>query len=246
MCLALLMVNVAIAQQKPAILVLTERGGQHEGFVQAALDWLNTLVETQGLALKVINSASDIDDSLLSQCSVFVQLNYPPYSWNEKSMTAFVKYIEEGKGGWVGFHHATLLGDFDGYPMWKWFSEFMGGIRFKNYIAPTASGTVLVENPQHPVMTGLSTSFTLPADEWYTFDRSPRLHVKVLAHVDENSYQPPSDIKMGDHPVVWVNENVKARNVYFLMGHDARLFESDDFKKMFYNALIWTSHRQPD
>ena len=61
-------------------------------------------------------------------------------------MAAFVKYIEEGQGGWVGFHHASLLGEFDGYPMWDWFSKFMGGIRFKNYIAAKASATVNIED----------------------------------------------------------------------------------------------------
>ena len=57
-----------------------------------------------------------------------------------------------------------------------------------------------------------------PDDEWYTYDKSPRPNVRVLANVDEFTYTPASDVKMGDHPVVWVNEKVKARNVYFQMG----------------------------
>ena len=40
----------------------------------------------------------------------------PPYTWPKEAEDAFVKYIEEGRGGWIGFHHATLLGEFDGYP----------------------------------------------------------------------------------------------------------------------------------
>jgi len=168
-------------------------------------------------------------------------VNYPPYIWDEKSMAAFVDYIERGKGGWIGFHHATLLGEFDGYPMWNWFSDFMGGIRFKDYIAATAAGMVMVEDTQHPVMHGVSPTFIIPDDEWYTFDKSPRPNVHVLASVDESSYQPPSSIKMGDHPVVWVNDKMKARNVYFLMGHSPNLFKSEEFKKMFGNALKWAS-----
>ena len=90
-------------------------------------------------------------------------------------------------------------------------------------------------------MKGVSGSFVLPGDEWYTYDRSPRGRVKVLAHVDESSYEPASDVKMGDHPVVWTNERVKARNVYFQMGHDAALFGNGDFTTMFGNALLWAS-----
>ena len=48
------------------------------------------------------------------------------------------------------------------------------------------------------------------------------------------------DVKMGDNPVVWVNEKVKARNVYFQMGHSPKLFKSDDFTAMLHNAISWT------
>lgn len=222
-------------------LVLTERGGQHEGFVVAALDWLNAFAVQNNFEITVINHANDIEETMLDGYKVFIQLNYPPYTWSDKAMAAFVKYIEEGRGGWVGFHHATLLGEFDGYPMWQWFSDFMGGIRFQNYVAATASGMVRVEEAKHPVMKGVSASFVLPDDEWYTFNKNPRPNVHVLANVDESTYQPATDIKMGDHPVVWVNEKMKARNVYFLMGHHANLFKSDDFKKMFANAILWAA-----
>ena len=124
--------------------------------------------------------------------------------------------------------------------MWEWFSEFMGGIRFDNYIAPLADGNVIVENTTHPVMKGLDVSFVLPDDEWYTYNRSPRQQVTVLANVDESSYSPTSDIKMGDHPVVWANEKVPIRNVYFQMGHSPKLFDNSNFTTMFRNAIKWT------
>ncbi|HET6556727.1 MAG TPA: ThuA domain-containing protein [Prolixibacteraceae bacterium] len=223
-------------------LVLTERGGLHEGFVVAALDWLNAYAAENNFEITVINHATGLDEDMLSRFKVFIQLNYPPYTWDEASTTAFTKYIEQGRGGWIGFHHATLLGEFDGYPMWQWFSDFMGGIRFKNYIAATASGKVVVEDQKHPIMKGVSSSFMLHDDEWYTFDKNPRPNVRVLAHVDEASYHPATDVKMGDHPVVWVNEKMKARNVYFLMGHHVSLFQSKDFTTMFSNAIQWAAH----
>ena len=227
-------------------LVLTERGGGHEGFVVAALEWLNAFADKNNFEITVINDAKNLDETYLSNYKVFIQLNFPPYTWSEKSMAAFIKYIEEGRGGWVGFHHATLLGEFDGYPMWNWFSDFMGGIRFKNYIAPRASGTVHVAQKKHPVMKGLPASFVIPDDEWYTFNKNPRPNVNVLATVDESSYQPPSDIKMGDHPVIWVNEKMKARNVYFLIGHHANLLKSAEFRKMFANAILWAAANKGD
>jgi type 1 glutamine amidotransferase len=223
------------------VLVLTENGGIHEGFVIAALDWLKMFSQEQHFDFTVIHKTDSISEEYLSHYQLFIQLNFPPYMWSDQSKTAFEKYIEQGKGGWIGFHHASLLGEFDGYQIWDWFSQFMGGIRFKNYIAARATGTVWVEDKNHPVMKGLPENFSLPDDEWYTYDKDPRPNVHVIANVDESSYQPPSDIKMGDHPVIWTNEKMKARNVYFQMGHHANLFNSPDFKKMFANAILWAA-----
>ena len=79
----------------------------------------------------------------------------------------------------------------------------------------------------------------MPGEEWYTFNRSPRPNVEVLAGVDEGSYNPSSNIRMGDHPVVWSNPHKAGRNVYFLMGHSDVLFSVESFTRMFDNAMEW-------
>ena len=235
--------NLLGKPHKAKVLVLTERGGQHGGFTDAGLKWLAAEGAKGNFSITEINNARNITEAYLSQFSLVIQLDFPPYTWPKEAEDAFVKYIEEGRGGWIGFHHATLLGEFDGYPMWQWFSDFMGGVRFKNYIAPLADGTLIVEDEQHPVMKGVPASFVVPDDEWYTYDKSPRPNVHVLANVDESSYTPASDIKMGDHPVVWVNESKKARNVYFQIGHSSKLYETEGFTTMFRNAINWTLER---
>lgn len=235
--------NLLGKPHKAKVLVLTERGGQHGGFTDAGLKWLAAEGAKGNFSITEINNARNITEAYLSQFSLVIQLDFPPYTWPKEAEDAFVKYIEEGRGGWIGFHHATLLGEFDGYPMWQWFSDFMGGVRFKNYIAPLADGTLIVEDEQHPVMKDVPASFVVPDDEWYTYDKSPRPNVHVLANVDESSYTPASDIKMGDHPVVWVNESKKARNVYFQIGHSSKLYETEGFTTMFRNAINWTLER---
>lgn len=235
--------NLLGKPHKAKVLVLTERGGQHGGFTDAGLRWLAAEGVKGNFSITEINNARNITEAYLSQFSLVIQLDFLPYTWPKEAEDAFVKYIEEGRGGWIGFHHATLLGEFDGYPMWQWFSDFMGGVRFKNYIAPLADGTLIVEDKQHPVMKDVPASFVVPDDEWYTYDKSPRPNVHVLANVDESSYTPASDIKMGDHPVVWVNESKKARNVYFQIGHSSKLYETEGFTTMFRNAINWTLER---
>jgi uncharacterized protein len=232
--------------QKPApfkALVLTERGGQHEAFVAAGLKWLEQAAAGNHFTYDVLNKTAPINEAFLAQYQVVIQLNYPPYTWSPESMAAFEKYIAAGQGGWVGFHHATLLGEFDGYPMWNWFSDFMGGLRFKNYIAALVTGTVVVEDAKHPCLKRVPASFPVTKEEWYTYNRSPRPNVHVLARVDESSYDPPSNVKMGDHPVVWTNEKMKARNVYIFMGHHPDLFQNEAYTTLVRNSILWAAGR---
>jgi type 1 glutamine amidotransferase len=224
------------------VIALYENGGHHIEYSRAARVWLDKLAADSNFAIDYIQNTDSIDDAFLAKYQLFIQLDYAPYAWKDKAAAAFQNYISQGKGGWIGFHHATLLGEFDGYPMWDWFYHFMGDIRFKDYIATFAKATVDIEDKQHPVMKGLPSSFVVEKEEWYTYDKSPRPNVHVLATVDEDTYEPNSAIKMGgDHPVVWTNLNYKARNVYIFMGHSPILFQSDDYKKLFTNAIFWAA-----
>jgi hypothetical protein len=226
------------------VLALAENGGHHVAFTAAAKPWLDQCGAENGFDVDYISDTSNISETSLAHYQLVVQLDFVPYGWKAEAMSAFKAYIEQGRGGWVGLHHATLLGEFDGYPMWPWFSDFMGQIRFKNYIPTFASGTVHVEDPHHPCMRGLPGSFPIANEEWYTFDRSPRGNVHVLASVDESTYSPDSNIKMGDHPVIWTNPHMRARNIYIFMGHGAWLFENPAFTSIFRNAILWAAAKE--
>ena len=239
---------IGSARQKSApkcnVIVLAEANSIHRLFVNAAKIWLQKQAAENNFAIEYIEHTDKIDDAFLSRFQLFIQLDYPPYGWSPKAVAAFTRYIEEGRGGWIGFHHATLLGEFDGYQMWPWFSQFMGGIRFKDYIPKFATATVVVEDRSHPVMKDVPPSFVVEQEEWYTYDKSPRPNVHVIAHVDEATYSPDSPTKMGgDHPVIWTNEHMKARNVYIFMGHHPELFQNSAFTTIFHNAILWAAHR---
>lgn len=226
------------------VIVLAEQGGIHQPFVDAAKVWLNHLAADKHFAVDYIQNTDPIDDAFLSRYQLFIQLNYPPYNWTPTAQAAFIKYIEKGKGGWIGFHHATLLGEFDGFKMWPWFSNFMGGIRFTGYIPTFADGMVTVEDTSHPTMKGVATPFLIKHEEWYTWDKSPRPNVHVLASVNESTYTPDTKTKMGDHPVIWTNPHYKARNIYIFMGHHPDLFQNPAFTTIFRNSIFWAAHRR--
>jgi uncharacterized protein len=231
--------------EKFRVIAIAEHGGIHKPFVDAAKTWLDKLAKEKNFSIDYIEDTSKVDDDFLAKYKLFIQLNYPPYGWTDTAAASFVKYIDQGKGGWIGFHHATLLGEFDGFQIWPWFRDFMGGIRFKDYIATFVTGTVTVEAPDHPVMRGVPSQFVVRDEEWYTYDKSPRPNVHVLASVNEKTYTPNTDKKMGDHPVIWSNEHLKARNVYIFMGHRPEHFENSAFTKIFTNAIFWAAGEDP-
>jgi type 1 glutamine amidotransferase len=227
------------------VLALYENGGHHVEFTARARVWLAKLAADSNFSIDYLTHTDSISDELLARYQLILQLDFVPYGWKPAAMAAFQRYIEEGRGGWVGLHHASLLGEFDGYPMWPWFHDFMGGIRWKDYIARFARGTVHVEDGSHPVMKGVPDSFVVQKEEWYTYDKSPRPNVHVLANVDESSYQPDTTVKMGDHPVVWTNERMKARNVYIFMGHSPVLLDDWVYRRMLRNAIFWAAAAPP-
>jgi type 1 glutamine amidotransferase len=241
--LSLFCITITFAQNAPRfkVIALYENGGHHIEYSKVAKVWLDRLAADSNFTIDYIQNTDKIDSAFLSNYQLFIQLDYVPYGWKDKAVIAFQNYIEQGRGGWIGFHHASLLGEFDGYPMWQWFSKFLGGIRQTNHIATFVKGKVNVEDKTHPVMKGVSPSFIVQKEEFYTYDKSPRPKVHVLASVDESSYEPDSDIKMGDHPVVWTNLNYKARNIYIFMGHSPILFESKDYTMLFSNAIFWAA-----
>ncbi len=149
-------------------LVLHESSGHHVEFSQRAKTWLDAFAVDTGYVFDYITRPDGIDYSVLDGYGLVIQLDYPPYGWGEQAEHAFERYIEEGRGGWIGLHHASLLGEFDGYAMWQWFSAFLGGIRYSDYIASFARGLVNVEDTSHPVMLGVPVSFTVVKEEWYT------------------------------------------------------------------------------
>jgi uncharacterized protein len=236
--------STASAQDKPPrfhVVAMAEITGIHAPYVAAAKVWLNHLAKDENFTIDYIDNAAPINDAFLAKYQLFIQLNYPPYAWGKTAEAAFEKYMNEGRGGWIGFHHASLLGDFDGYHVWPWFDQFMGGILWKAYIPTFAAATVKVEDRNHPIMKGVGPSFYIKLEEWYTYDQSPRPNVHVIASVDESTYVPDSKTKMGDHPVIWTNDKIPARNVYIFMGHSPVLFESPEYKTIFRNAILWAA-----
>ena len=98
----------------------------HIAYSKTAIIWLDKLAADSNFYIDYIQNTDKIDIKMLDSYQLFIQLDYPSFGWTNTAMNAFQDYIESGKGGWIGFHHASLLGVFDGYPLWSWYTDFMG------------------------------------------------------------------------------------------------------------------------
>lgn len=67
------------SQADKSLLVLTERGGQHGGFTDAAMQWLTTFAAEKGYTLTEINDSKLINKEMLARHKVLIQLDYVPY-----------------------------------------------------------------------------------------------------------------------------------------------------------------------
>jgi type 1 glutamine amidotransferase len=237
-----------VSGQKPGnfkVLVLSENGGHHIAYSTRAKQWLDSVAVDSNFSVTYISDTKLINKKFLHPFSLFIQLDYPPYGWTALAVDAFEEAVSSGKIGWLGFHHASLLGEFDGYPMWTWFHAFMGSIRWKNYIPGFAKAEVVIEDSTHPVMKNIPSKFIIEKEEWYTYDQSPRENVHVIASVNESSYIPASDIKMGDHPVIWTNPRYP-KNLYIFMGHGPDLFDNIAYTTLFRNAISYLHRNKTD
>lgn len=220
----------------------------HQPFVDAAKKWLGTLAADSNLAVTWMANPDGLSDSMLAATDVVWQANYTPYRWKAAAKAAFEKYMNAGKGGWVGNHHASLYGSVVTQETWPFFAKLLGEISYKQYVSKFASGDVRSEDSLHPVMKGVPAKFNVTTEEWYTWNKNPRPNVKVLANLDEASmkFTDPgeSGVKMGDHPVVWSYEGYPARNAYIFMGHHPNLFQNAAYVTMLRNALFWAANKQ--
>lgn len=225
-----------------------DRDEIHRPYVEAARRWLARLAADSNFSVSYLESPNTITVTMLSHVDVIWQMNYTPFRWNATARAALEKYLDGGKGGWLGVHHASLYGPAVTSERWPWyFDKLIGGIDYENYISSFASGTVRVEDAAHPVFRNVPASFPISTEEWYVWDRSPRARVHVLASVDESSYAfvdaSQRQIRMGDHPVVWTNDKLRARNLYIFMGHHPNLFANAAYTTLLTNSIMWLANQ---
>lgn len=220
------------------ILVFSKTSGFRHASISSGVKMLYDQSKKQNWVITVTEDASLLRDDLLEKMDVAVFVNPTGDAICEKGQAAFEKFMKTGKG-FVGIHAAA---DFE-YE-WEFYGDLVGAY-FRTH-PPAQKATVIFENYDHPAMKpfeGKKTYTTV--DEWYSFKKSPRENVNVLASLDENSVTKAKndDWKMGDHPLIWWTEKDNIRSFYTVFGHTHEAFQDRLIIDHIKNAINWAGKR---
>lgn len=233
----------------PAILLFSKTNGfRHVEGIAGGRAALESMAAANDWGVFNTENGAVFNPDDLSRFSVVVFNNASGDMLDAEQEAAFQAWLEGG-GGWLGIHAA---GD-SSHADWQWYRDNLIGADFTAHImGPQFQfADVHLENRPHPVLMGLPDTFS-HEEEWYSWARSPREEgFHVLATIDESSYTPVQkmfgsevDLRMGDHPVVWLNCVGEGRTLYATMGHRAEAFDQPQVRAILVNALGWLMDEQ--
>jgi type 1 glutamine amidotransferase len=207
----------------------------HVTFAQQAIGFFTDTAQRDHFDFVATSNWDDLNLDRLKDVQLVLWLNEFPHTTAQRM--AFEQYMRNG-GGWLGFH-VSAYNDADTH--WPWLVDFLGGTVFSANSWPPLPAVLDIDDKTSPIARRLPAHLASPANEWYTWQPSPRANtdIKVLLTLDPANY--PLGLKdtitHGDLPVVW--SNTKYRMIYMNMGHGDKIFTSPDQNHLFENATLW-------
>jgi uncharacterized protein len=220
-------------------------GFYHADAIPAAQDAFVAMAARKGWAIAATDKGGAINASTLRQFDVVIWNNNSGDVLTLSQRSALKRYIERG-GGFVAIHGA---GGDPAY-FWDWYADSLLGARFKGHPAAPQfqDARVVVEAPDHPIANALPQDWTMN-DEWYSFHNGPSAAAgaTVILSLDEATYKPEGmmnqDLRMGEHPLAWVNCVGKGRAFYSAIGHRAESYHQPQHLALLESAISWTADK---
>ncbi|MEU6973469.1 ThuA domain-containing protein [Kitasatospora aureofaciens] len=215
------------AQPAFKVLVFSKINGWRHDSIPAAVQALKDLGAANGFTVDATEDDKVFTPANLAnyRAVVFALTTGDVLDTTEKA--AFEGYIRAG-GGYAGIHSAS-----DTEYNWPFYGQVVGAY-FESHPAQQQA-TVVVEDRANPSTAHLPATWSR-WDEWYNFRTNPRGSVRVLASVDESSYDPGSD-RMGDHPITWCQNVQGGRSWYTGMGHTIESYADPAFRTMLLGGI---------
>jgi uncharacterized protein len=229
-----------------AILIFTKTNGfRDEAAIEAATSALTGISKRRGWSAVVTDNAAVFNPQQLQRFNAIVWNNTSGDVLTTPQRAAFKAYMEGG-GGFVGIHGAGG----DPKYRWRWYVDTLIGAQFIGHpFGPQFQlASMHIEDSTNPATRTLGETW-IRTDEWYSFATNPRdKGMHVLATVDENTYSPVmsllfihKDLRMGDHPVVWIHCVGDGRAFYSAIGHAPSTYGEVKHIQMLEGAISWAA-----
>ena len=208
-------------------LVFSKTAGFRHDSIGAGVTALRQLGTDKNWQVDATEDAAWFTDEILAHYDTVIFLSTTGDVLNDTQQAAFERFIRAG-GGYAGIHAASDT-EYD----WAWYGGLVGAY-FRDH-----PGSV---NPQFQTATvkvlGHDTAATRPLpsrwqreEEWYNFRTNPRHTVRVLAEVDERTYDPRGYSEPGGspgmgrhHPISWCQPYDGGRAFYTALGHKSEYY----------------------
>jgi cytochrome c len=192
------------------VLVFSKTKGWKHSSIPFGIAAIQKLGQENNFLVDTTKNAAVFTDENLKKYATVIFNNTTGNILNGDQQAAFERYIQAG-GGYVGIHAAADT-EYD----WPWYGKLMGAhFASHPHNSNVRKATVDVTDKTHSSTTMLPEHWER-TDEWYNY-RSFYSGIKVLANLDENSYE--GGINGANHPISWYHEFDGGRAFYTGNGH---------------------------
>ncbi|MFE6129864.1 ThuA domain-containing protein [Streptomyces sp. NPDC056437] len=222
--------NSAPDRTAKRVLVFSKTAGFRHDSIATGVAALKELGKSSNITVDATEEAGQFTTSNLARYDAVAFLSTTGDVLNADQQKAFENYVATG-GGYMGIHAAADT-EYD----WKFYGGLVGAY-FASHpqIQPA---TVRVEDHTHPSTAHLDEAWER-TDEWYNYRTNPRDQARVLATLDETTYQ--GGTMKGDHPIAWCQTYEGGRAFYTGGGHTKESYAEPAFKQHLLGGLRYAS-----
>ncbi|MGA5406739.1 ThuA domain-containing protein [Streptomyces lavendulocolor] len=213
------------------VLVFSRTAGFRHDSIPAGIAALKELGASSNITVDATETAAQFTTSNLARYDAVVFLSTTGDVLDDAQQKAFEHYVATG-GGYVGVHAAADT-EYD----WEFYGGLVGA-RFASH-PHIQSATVRAEDHQHPATAHLPAAGWERTDEWYDYRTNPRGQARILATLDETTYE--GGTMKGDHPIAWCRSYEGGRAFYTGGGHTAASYAEPAFRQHLLGGLRYAT-----
>jgi cytochrome c len=201
------------AQPSLRVLVFTKTAAYRHASIPDAVRAFRELGAANGFAVDATEDAGAFTDDNLRPYDVVAFVLTTGDVLDAGQQAAFERFVRAG-GGYVGVHSAA-----DTEYGWPWYGGLVGAY-FRDH--PKVQRAAIDVAARDASTARLPRRWTR-TDEWYNFASDPSPRVRVLARLDERTYDPGAGAMGAAHPIAWAHDYDGGRAWYTGGGHTAEV-----------------------